>query len=319
MALTTLLDLAKRKVSDSEVGLIDETVKATPEVSGVNLLTGQQIDNLGAAKTIMNTVYKTRVRTGLPGVAFRDINSGTAYTKQTTENRIVECQLMNPRWGADKGMGGFSPAVAEELAENAEAHLAAAFQQIAKQYYYGQRTAQGGNAKGFPGLLDAVPDAFVVDATGTTADTGSSVWLVTQGRQDVRWVLGNDGRFEITPVDERDTTDTDGNPYTIFMQEMFAHVGLQVGSTQSLVRIKNLTEESGKGLTTALLRQAFAKLINVGKRPTAILMTQRSYDQYEAHLESLSIVPPEAGRAGFRNVPFVVTNSLLDTEPIDLA
>ena len=319
VSTTTLLDLAKRKVADTEVGLIDETARATPEVSGINLLTGQQVNNLGAAKTIRDTIYKTRVRTGLPTVGFRDVNTGTPYTKQTTENRVVSCQLMNPRWGADKGLNGFDQNLREELAENAEAHLMAAFQQIGKSFYYGKRTTYGGSAKSFPGLLDAVTSDFVVDATGSTADEASSVWVICMGRQDVRWVLGNDGQFEITPVQERDATDDDGNPYTILMQELFAHVGVQVASTQSVARIKNLTAQTGKGLTTQLLRSAFTSLANVGKFPTAVMMSPRSYEQYENHLESLSVVPSEAGKMGFRGVPFVMTNSISDVEAIDLA
>ena len=35
-------------LADSEVGLIDETMRATPEISGINLLTGERVDRLGA-------------------------------------------------------------------------------------------------------------------------------------------------------------------------------------------------------------------------------------------------------------------------------
>lgn len=315
-ATVTLLDLAKRKIADSEVGLIDETMRAVPEVSGINLLTGQQIDNLASAKTMKATTYNTRVRTGLPSVGFRDINSGTATTKQTTENRIISCFLLNPRWQADKGIAGFDANLMEELAENAAAHLQAAFQQLGKQHYYGTNTTYGGHAKGFPGLIDAVTSGMTIDAGGTTATTGSSVYAVQYGLQGVRWVLGNDGQFEITDPREQDALDASSNPYTVLMQELFAHVGLQVGSTQAVGRIKDLTEDNGKGLTTTLLRSLYRKFADVGKRPDAFLMTQRSYDQYEAHLESLSISPSEATKTAFRGVPLVVTNSLSDVEAL---
>lgn len=314
----TLLDLAKRKIADAEVGLIDETMRATPEVSGINLLDGSQVNNLAQAKTINSTVYTTRVRTALPGVSFRDINEGTATTKQKTENRIVSCHLMNPRWDADKALGGFDSSVAEELAENAQAHIQAAVQTLGKQNYYGTRTAFGGSAKGFPGLLDAVDASFVVDAGGTTDTTAASVWAVRYGRQAVRWVLGNDGQFEITEIDERNKADGAGNEYTVFMQELFAHVGLQVGSTQCVGRIKKLTEDSGKGLTRSLIKTLFRKFVDVGQRPDAFFMTQRSYDQYEAYLESLSVDVGERSRTHFRGVPFVVTNSLSDIETLAL-
>ena len=255
MPTITLLDLAKRKIADSEIGLIDETMRAVPEISGINLLTGEQIDRLGSAKTIRSTTYNTRVRTALPSVGFRDINTGTAATKQTTENRMVSCHLLNPRWTADKGLSGFDGNLMEELAENAAAHLAGAFQQLGKQHFYGTNTTFGGHAKGFPGLLDAVTAGMTVDATGTTNNTCSSVYAVQYGIQGVRWVLGNDGQFQITDPREQDALDASNNPFTVMMQELFAHVGLQVGSTQCVGRIKKLTEDSGKGLTTSLLRQ----------------------------------------------------------------
>lgn len=318
MAVITLLDLAKAKVADQEVGLIDETMKPVPEVSGVNMLTGAVINNLGSAKTMRETHYKTQVRTGLPDVSFRDINQGTAPTKQTTENRLVSCHLINPRWQADKGMEGFSDRVMDELSENAFAHMQAAFQQLGKQFYYGKNTTYGGKDKGHPGLLDAVTSDFTVDAGGTTDDTASSVWAVSYGVQGVRWVLGNDGQFEITDPREIEASDSDGKPFTALMQQLYAYVGLQVGSTQCVGRIKKLTEDSGKGLTTTLLRKLVKPFTEVGKRPDAIMMTQRSYDQYEAHLESLSISPSEATKIAFRGIPLVVTPSLSDTEKLAL-
>lgn len=318
MPSITLLDLAKRKVADDEVGLIDEAMRSVPEVSGINLLDNSIISNLAQAKTIRGTIYKTRVRTGLPSVDFREIGQGTATTKQTVENRAVSCHLMNPRWDADKGLDGFDANVAEELAENAQAHIAAATQTLGKCFYYGTNTTFGGKSKAFPGLLQAVDSSFIVDAGGTTDNTASSVWAVSFGRQATRWVLGNDGQFEITPVDERDKLDADGNPYTVYMQELFAHVGLQVGSTHSVGRIKKLTEDDGKGLTRPLLKQLFRKFVDVGKRPDAFYMTQRSYDQYENYLESLSVDVGERSRTHFRGVPFVITNSLSDIETLAL-
>ncbi len=159
---------------------------------------------------------------------------------------------------------------------------------------------------------------MLVDATGTTAATASSVYAVKFGVQGVRWVLGNDGMFDIKDPLEIQATDSSSNPYTALMQELYAWSGLQVGSVHAVARIRNITEDSGKGLTTTLLRSLFRKMSDVGQRPDAFFMTQRSYDQYEAHLEGLAISPPEATRMGFRGVPFVVTNSLSDVETIGL-
>ena len=85
MAMLNLLDIAKRNGSDAIVGMVEEATKAHPELSG------------GAARTIKGLNYKTRVRTSLPTVGFRNMGEGTASTVGRVENRLVETFVMNPR------------------------------------------------------------------------------------------------------------------------------------------------------------------------------------------------------------------------------
>jgi len=158
MTRPTLLDIAKANGSDPVVGLIEEVVPAVPELG------------LFEARTIKGLNYKTLVRTALPTVAFRNANEGTAATKSTYENRLVETFIMNPRWECDQ-------AVADAHEDGAEAFVAmeglgmtvAAGILVAKQIYYGIGT--GGDAKGFPGMVATVDSGMVVDATGTASYT----------------------------------------------------------------------------------------------------------------------------------------------------
>ena len=128
LAYPTLHDIAVMNGSDPVVGLIDETMKAVPEV------------RLGAARPIKGTHYETLARTELPTVDFRAANQGTAATKGVYENRLVECFPMNPIWQADK-------AVADVYEDGAAAYIAmegagmtiAAFQHLGAQFYYGDR------------------------------------------------------------------------------------------------------------------------------------------------------------------------------------
>lgn len=315
--MLTLLDLAKRKVADAEVGLIDETVRFIPEVSG-RTIQGTAIPGLGAAKPIRSTNYITRTRIALPSVSFRDIGVGTPSREAQTQNTLVSCFIMNPRWDIDKAANGIDMNVMEALAEEADAALTAVWQQLGRQHYYGRRTAQGGQASGFPGLLDSVQSSMVVDATGTTNNVASSVWGVKYGVQGLRWVLGNDGQFEITDPKEIEKLDASNNPYTAIMQQLYAHVGLQVGHSFSCGRIQNLTTDSGKGLTTGLLRQLHQRFLDRGIMPDAYLMSPRSYMQYRNHLESLGYALNSATFNDFEGVPIAVTNSILDTEPLNL-
>jgi len=306
MGLPTLLDIAKLNGTDAVVGLIEEATRAHPELT------------LGAARTIRGLNYRTKVRTGLPTVSFRAANEGTTVSKSAFENRLVECFMLNPIFEADK-------AVADSCEDGAAAYMAiegggileAAMQLLAKQMYYG--AAQGGDVKGFPGLLAAYDATnMVVDAGGTTATTGSSVWAVRWGPQHVQWVWGANGQLALSDVKEAILFDGSQNPYTGYWQDFLARPGVQVGSIYSVGRIKKLTEDSGKGLTDALLATLLSKF-PAGVVPDVFLMNRRSLFQLRS---SRTATNPTGAPAPIPdesfNVPIAVTDAILNTEALTL-
>lgn len=306
MAVTTLLDIAKANGSDAAVGLIEEVLTAAPEVQ------------FGAARTIKGLSYKTLVRTGLPSAGFRNANEGTTPTKSTWENRVIECFTLNPRWECDK-------AVADRYEDGAQAFIAleadgitrASMITLGSQFYYG--TGTGGDAKGFPGLIQMHDSTnMVVDATGSTASTGSSVWAVMFGPKAVQWVYGLDGALSVSDVAEARVTDSNDAPYTAYVQEMLAYPGLQVASKYSVARIKKLTADSGKGLTDALIAQLLSKF-PVGFKPDYLFMSRRSLMQLQASRTATSTTgAPAPFPSESHGVPIQVTDSILDTESLSL-
>jgi hypothetical protein len=167
---------------------------------------------------------------------------------------------------------------------------------LCAQFYYGTNTTYGGNAKGFPGLIDSYDTTNnVVDAGGTTASTGSSVWLVKFGPKAVQWVWGQDGQLLVPDPRIETIYDASSNPLTGYVQDLLARPGLQVGSIRSLVRIKKLTADSGKGLTDTLISQALA-LFEVGVVPDVILMNRRSRQQLQQS-RSVTIFSGAGGKA----------------------
>ena len=262
MGMPTLLDIAKANGSDSIVGLIDETIKYTPEISQ------------GFARTIKGLNYKTLVRVGLPSVGFRGANEGTDATKGVYENRLYETYILNPRWQCDRAVADSHEDGAEAwIALEADGIMKAAFQKVASQFYYGS------DPKGFAGLISAYdPVNMVVDAAGTTASTGSSVWAVKFGPKDVAWLYGNGGSLDLSEVREESVLDANSKPFTAYVQEMLARPGLQVGSVHSIGRIKKLTADNGKGLTDTLIAQLLAKF-PVGIVPDVLFMSRRSLEQ----------------------------------------
>jgi len=301
----TLIDIAKMNAADGTVGLIDETTLACPEV------------RLAHARTIKGTQYKTLVRTGLPAVAFRKANEGVTIDKSAYENRLIECFIFNARWEADKAVcQGSEDGPEAVLALEAGGQMEATFQHCASQFYYG--TAN--DANGFPGLIAAYDATnMVVDAGGTTANTGSSVWAVKFGPTHVQWVWGGDGAtLDPSDVTEERVTDGSGNPYTAYCQEILTHVGLQVANINSIGRIKKLTADSGKGLTDDLIYSMFSKF-PAGIKPDMLLMSRRSLEQLRSSRTATNATgAPAPTPTEVENVPIQVTDAIVDTEALTL-
>lgn len=306
MAVTTLLDIAKANGSDAAVGLIEEVLTYSPEV------------RLIPARTIKGMQFKTLVRTALPGAAFRNANEGVTPTKSTWENRVVECFILNPKWVCDKAVADKYEDGAEAfIALEAEGILRASIITLGSQFYYGAGT--GGDAKGCPGLIQSYDATnMVVDAGGTTASTGSSVWAVKYGPKEVQWCYGQDGALEVSDPRVEDAYDASNNPYTAYKQELMAYPGLQVGTAKAIGRIKKLTADSGKGLTDALISQLLGKFA-VGFKPDVLFMSRRSLMQLQASRTATSPsgspAPIPAESLGVR---IEVTDSILDTESLTL-
>jgi len=238
----------------------------------------------------------------------------------TFENRLVECFILNPRWTADKAVADASEdGAAAYIAEEAAAMLTASWMTLGAQFYYGRGT--GGDTLGHPGLIDAYDATnMVVDAAGTTASTGSSLWAVKWGPRDVQWVLGAGGKLAVDDV--RIETIVDPNAatkyLTAYVQEMLAWSGLQVKSKYSIGRIKKLTADVGKGLTDALIGSLVSKF-PVGVVPDAFFCSRRSLEQLRASRTATSSTGKEADiPTDWQGIPLIPTDSILNTESLTL-
>lgn len=317
MTLPTLLDIAKRSGNDAVAGLIEEVIAATPEVSGMHAVPGKgwvQIPNVAAARTIKGRMYKTLVRTALPTVGFRDANEGVAASKSEYENRLVETFVLNPRWECDK-------AVADNAEDGPEAYIAdeaiavvkSSIMTLGRQFYYG-RTSPG-DGKGHPGLIDSLDATNMeVDATGTSQGKGSSVWAVKFGPQDVTWVYGDQGQLDMSDVRLESIADESGKRFTAYVQELLAYPGLQVGNKHCIGRIRDLTDENGKGLTDDLIAQLIEKF-PAGVVPDVLFMTRRSLAQLRNSRTATNATgAPAPYPVDWEGIPIAVTDSLTNTE-----
>lgn len=312
----TLLDIAKLSGIDAVVGLVEEVINFYPELSGRSD-TGVALPNVGASRTIKGTQYKTLIRTAIPTVGFRNANEGSTAQKSTYENRLVETFIMNPIWKCDKAVADANEDGAEAfIALEASAIMQGAMKALAEQFYYGRAK----DAKGHPGIIDSVDSSMVIDAGGTTDNTASSVWAVKFGPKDVQWVYGQNGSLDLSPARIESIVDPNDNTksFTGYVQELFAYPGVQCLSKYSVGRIKKLTQDSGKGLTDALLYS----LINAfpsGVRPDVIFMTRRSREQWRKSRTATNATgAPAPIPTEFEGIPVAATDALSNTEALAL-
>lgn len=321
---TTLLDIAKHNLGDAAVGIIEEAAAMHPEITGMHPFSGQTIEGVAQARTIPGLDYSTLVRTSVPtGGSFRSVNAGVTPGKSGWENRLVQTFTFDKRFQCDK-------AAADRHVDGWQAYLAAeglgimegGMQDLGRQFFYG-RNATHADAGGFPGLLDSLDVTdMVVDGGGTTDSVASSVWFVRFGPQDVRHVVGIEGKFDLSDVRVETLVDA-ADPtkfYDGYVQTLLFYPGLQVGHKYCIGRIKKLTTDSGKGLTDALLGDMLQKFLQKRKqRPTAIFATTRSIEQLRKSRTATTPTGAEAPTpTNFEGIPLVPTDGIKDTETLAL-
>lgn len=311
----TLLDIAKLNNSDREVGLIEENLKFAPEL------------NIFPSRTVAGTNYKTAVRTSLPSVGFRAANSGTNWSKSGLSQKLTELMIISSIVGVDKAVASAHEdgMAAYEMLE-ADGVYKSSLLSIGSQIFEGTTA----DAAGFTGLKAATPFADtsrVINAGGSTASTASSIYFVVFGLKDCHLVFGQDTTLELSEFRDQVLLDADGKPYAGRVADMTGWAGLHIGNLWSVVRIANVTADSGKGCTDALLSRALA-LFPTGQVPSAIFMSRRSRSQLQqartVTLFGNSTSKPDGASqqvaplpTSFENIPIVATDSIPDTSAIE--
>lgn len=297
-------DVVAINSSESTVGMINQISKQIPELGFL------------AASPVEKTAYKTIVRTALPSAGFRAIGTGRVRDVGTIAARDVACKYLDASWSADaaaiSGIDWGNP-----VQEQQQAHLLAAMKDLQAQIYYGT----GADAAGFAGYASLFPNSNsdgVIDAGGTSASTGSSIYLVKTGVQDVCLAWGNGGKIEEGDVFDTVLLDGSSNPYNAKAQTVAGYVGLQITNYNSLVRIANVTADAGKGATDDLIYSGLTEFARrYGLMPDGIFMSYRSWGQLRTSRTAVNAtgasapLPTDVG-----GIPVYPTLGLGNTEAI---
>ena len=310
-AYLTMLDLAKMNGSDMVVGLIEENLNAAPEIGVL------------PARQVKGTSFKTLVRTAYPTTGFRKVNVGQEPTKSTYVNKLFELFYYDGQMEVDNAAAtADEQGVDHALALEADGHGRAFLLTAGKQVWYGTAA----DTAGFPGAHDIVDSSLLVDATGTTATTGSSVYAVVALPKFMEIIPGNNtvltaGQWRMQSITRS------SKEMTAWKNSLEGWIGAAWYSKYACGRIKNLTADAGKGLTDSLLADLIAAF-PVGVKPTHLFMNRRTRKQLQksrtvtlfgqggtkvgGNQATIAPVPTE-----YDGVPIVATDSISSVEAIE--
>lgn len=307
---TSLADLVK--INDMNLADLDVT----------DLLQGAPLFAALAADVASNgTEHKYLKETGAPVVGFRAANDGRENKASADTLVTITLKILDASNAVDMALAnGYKKGPEAYIARETRRHLKAAFAAAEAQLISGAAAA---DALGFVGLcdaatIDAKTDPMVIDATGTTAITGSSVIAIRTNADgnDCTLITGNDGEISIgESVVNRLAGATTGF-YPAYFTPVTGWLGLQIGSAYSVGRICNLTAQSGKTLTDAMISQLLA-LFPVGKEPNLLVMSRRSRQQLQASRTATNATgaPAPIPTESF-GVPIIATDGMPDTQVI---
>lgn len=292
-------------------------------------LSGAEINNLLDAAPLVarlpfvpssnGTTHKYITHTTNPTVGFRAENTGREFSRSGDTVVTADLKILDFSFAVDKAVADAWRAGGPEafIAREAQRHIRAALATLETTII--NSTGASNSFVGLAGQasLNGLSDAMVIGAGGTTAATGSSVWLMNVGEMvGVAGVYKGDG----VPIDMGQTSVVDMNlansHYPAYYTPGVGWFGFQVGGAYSVSRIANLTEDSGKGLTDSLIARALS-LHPVDQYPNLIVMNRRSLRQLQ---QSRTATNATGAPAPFPSeafgVPILVTDAISSTETL---
>ncbi len=273
ITVPTLVDVAK---------LLDPT-GAMASIAEILNQTNPILDDMPFYEGNLPTGNLTTIRTGLPAVAWRQLNAGVQPSKGTTAQVTEQAGLLESWSAVDVEVARISGNVEAFRRSEAMAHIEAMSQEAASVIFYGN---SGLNPEKFMGLaprysaIAAAPgnQANIVDAGGTGSDN-TSIWVVGWGPRTVHGIFPrgstaglqrNDRGIETVQTSSASTT----SALMLAYREQFVwKLGLALEDWRYVVRIANIdvsnlvAESSAADLRKSLFK-AIARIPNLsGVRP----------------------------------------------------
>lgn len=287
-----------------------------------DVLNEAQFLQMAAARTCRSNTFSYTRETAAPAVGMRNANDGVENKKTTREKVTIDLGIVDASFAVDVAVAMADERGKEHLmGMEALAHLRQAMFEVEQQIFNGTVGNIAGASGGFDGFADqanlnGASDAMVVNAGGTTAGTGSSVYLIRLGETDVEVLWGQDGELAIGEEQIIERAGSSTGVFPAYYRPICGWAGVKIGSTYSVARIANLTADSGKGLTDALIYSALA-LFPASRQPNLIVMNRRSLKQLQSSRTATNATGAPAPRpTEVEGIPIVTTDAILNTETL---
>lgn len=294
------LDL-KMQESTPGYDLIEENVRLSPELT------------VFPADVMEATEIRLTVRTDLPQIFFSNIGDGVVESKSGYITRLFENANLDALIKVPVNLlAGKPAALAGRLMSQEQAgYIEAAIRTIGKQTWYGV----GNDSKGFIGIIAQMLAGNVVDATGTDAPTKTSVFFVATGTNKTLYWWGNNRTMSFDDWYRATTRTADNKDIEAEICWMHATPGFQLANRNAVLRIKNITNQTGHTLTWDLMHAAWNKMVTNGMLPDAIFMQVGQQEQLRQDLVT-DLLPNPPTPTEFNGVKFQITQNILSGETL---
>lgn len=268
----TLLDVTKMGGADPAVGLIEEVNTVAPEFT---VLKGRPINGIS---------FKHKKRTVLPKASagalsvFRHANEGSDVVASNYEETQGSCYFLDIPLQVDEAVVTSGKSEGSSAQEILSSEAAGVVQQslisLGDQFYRGVSA----DAKGFQGLQATYDAANCEVSAAGSSGAATSAWLIWNDPQGVHWVYGNNQGLLLPETwNRQQVQDGNGKKYFAYVNNVSGYIGLSVGHSRSIVRIKLIT--AAKPLTDAMVAEAIAKLPIFMRRSMGLRLLMNSNAQ----------------------------------------
>lgn len=319
-SVLTLNDWAKRLDPDGKTAKTVEILSQTNEI----------LDDMLFKEGNLPTGEQTTIRTGLPEVYYRLMNTGVPKSKATTAQITENAASLEARSEVDVEVAQLNGNVNSFRLDEAMAFLEAMNQQQASTLFYGSAA----NPEEFVGFapryssLSGGNAQNIIDAGGTGSDN-SSIWLVGWGQRTVHGVFPKGSKAGISHEDlgVGDAFDSNDDRFRAYMDHWKWKNGLVVKDWRYAVRIANIDISDiiadPDGSTTNLIElmlKAIHRIPELKSTKLSFYVNRTIGEMLDIQAMNKSNLQLNVGneegnfKTRLRNIPISTVDALLETE-----